>query len=112
MKRDYAKFVCTLLGEKSILIDHDAMNADEELGQVVEEMLEELRENEFDPWDLHYTAITDFLMEGKSKEEFAEYIRSQADELAKAYIGKALIKLRHPKYSRQLHDFLRYKETD
>ena len=112
MKKDYAKLVCTIFGEKSILIDHDAMNADEELGQAVEEMLEELRENEFDPRDLHYTAIVDFLMEGKSKEEFAEYIRSQADDLAKAYIGKALIKLRHPKYSRQLHDFMRYKETD
>lgn len=112
MKKDYAKLVCTIFGEKSILIDHDAMNADEELGQAVEEMLEELRENEFDPMDLHYTAITDFLMEGKGQDEFAEYIRSQADELATAYIGKALRKLRHPKYSRQLHDFLRYKETD
>ena len=112
MKRDYAKFVCTLLGEKSILIDYDAMNADEELGQAVEDMLEELRENEFDPLELHYVAIADFLMEGKSQDEFAEYIRSQADELATAYIGKALRKLRHPKYSRQLHDFLRYKEND
>ena len=112
MKKDYAKLVCTIFGEKNILIDHDAMNADEELGQAVEEMLEELRENEFDPRDLHYTAITDFLMEGKRQEEFAEYIRSQADELATAYIGKALRKLRHPKYSRQLHDFLRYKEND
>lgn len=109
MKRDYAKLVCTVIGEKSILIDHDAMNADEELGQAVEEMLEELRENEFDPWDLHYTAIADFLMEGKKEEEFAEYIRSQADELAKAYTSKALRKLRHPKNSRELKDFLRYK---
>ena len=112
MKKDYAKLVCTIFGEKSILIDHDAMNADEELGQAVEEMLEELRENEFDPRDLHYTAIVDFLMEGKSQDEFAEYIRNHAEDLAKNCMSKALRKLRHPKYSRQLHDFLRYKETD
>ena len=112
MKRDYAKFVCTLLGEKSIFIDHDAMNANEKLGQVVEDMHEELRENEDDPLELHYVAVTDFLMEGKSQDEFAEYIRNHAEDLAKNCMSKALRKLRHPKYSRQLHDFLRYKETD
>ena len=112
MKKDYAKFVCKLLGEKSIFIDYDAMNANEELGQVVEEMLEVLRENEYDPLELHYVAVNDFLMEEKSQDEFAEYIRNHAEDLAKNCMSKALRKLRHPEYSRKLHDFLCYKENE
>ena len=113
MKRDYAALLDALLADKQMVFaNKESINANEEIGQVVEEMLEELRENEYDPLELHYVALVDFLMEGKSQDEFTEYIRNHAEDLAKNCMSKALRKLRHPKYLRRVKDLIGHNDAE
>ena len=107
MNKDYAALLHALLADKQMVLDKkEAINANEEIGQAVEEMLEELRENEYDPLELHYVALVDFLMEGKSQDEFAEYIRNHAEVLAQSCTHKALRKLCYPKYLRRIKELI------
>ena len=113
MKKDYAALLYALLADKQMVLDNkETINANEEIGQVVEEMLEELRENEYDPLELHYVALVDFLMEGKSQDEFTEYIRNHAEDLAKNCMNKALRKLCHPKYLRRIKELIEHSDTE
>lgn len=106
MNKNYANFVRLIFGEKSILSDEESLNNNEELALKVEEVLSEC----WNPFDMHYIAINDFVLEGKTEENFAEYIKENADKLAKYYTSKALRKLRHPKCSGQFKPYIKFRE--
>ena len=106
MNKNYANFIRLIFGEKSIDLDEETINKNEELAQKTEELLAEC----WSPQDMHYIAVNDFILEGKTKEEFAEYIRENADKLANYYTAKALRKLRHPKNSGQLKPYIKFRE--
>lgn len=106
MNKNYAELIRVIFGEKSILLDEESINKNEELASKVEELLEEC----WDPFDMQYIAINDFVLEGKSEEDFAQYIKENAEDLANRYTGKALRKLRHPKQSGRLKQHIKFIE--
>ncbi len=106
MSKNYAELIRVIFGEKSIILDEESINKNEELASKVEELLEDC----WDPFDMQYIAINDFILEGKSREDFAEYIKENAEDLANRYTGKALRKLRHPKQSGQLKQYIKFIE--
>ena len=109
VNRDYAAFLRAIFGEKSILLDDDAMNSNPALAAAVEEKMFEIID---EVPALQYISINDFLLEGKSKEDFADYIREHADEIAANVQAKILRKLRHPKNSKAFREFLVYKDKN
>lgn len=106
MNKNYANLIRLIFGEKSVCLDEKTINENKELSQKTEELLAEC----WSPFDMHYIAVNDFILEGKTKEDFAEYIKENADELAKHYTAKALRRLRHPKNSGQLKPYIKLRE--
>ncbi len=106
MSKNYAELIRVIFGEKSILLDEKSINNNEELASKVEELLDDC----WDPFDMQYIAINDYILEGKSREDFAKYIKENAEDLANRYVGKALRKLRHPKQSGQLKQYIKFIE--
>ncbi len=109
MSKDYAKLIRAIYGEKRIIPEEEqAYNNNPELAELIDEMLLE----SWGPCDLEYLAINDFLMEGKSHAEFVEYIRENAEDIAKRFEAIALRRLRHPKQSHRLRPYLIPREDE
>ncbi|MBE6789425.1 MAG: hypothetical protein E7539_07195 [Ruminococcaceae bacterium] len=105
--KNYAALLRVIFGEKSMLVDDEAMNANPKLAEAVEDKMFELLEV-LSP--LQYISINDFLLEGKSREDFAQYIRDNADDIATQIQAKALRTMRHPKHSKAFREFMVYKD--
>ena len=105
--KNYANLIRRIFAENSVLLDEEAINKNEELSEVFFGILDELWEND----DLERVAIDEIVAESKTKEDFSEYIKANADKLAVYYMEKSLRKLRHPEFSSQLKPFIAYKEN-
>lgn len=110
MNQDYANLIRSIFAEKSPSLDVEAINSDKELAQKIQDILCELLEdnNSFDY--LQYKAISEFVLESKTQEDFADYIRENADEIAKVCMGKALRCLRCPDVANQIKPYIKYIE--
>ena len=106
-QENYAFLLRKIFGIRSILLDDRAINASPELPAVLEDILEE---NWF-PTDPEYVAIKRFLIRSQGAEEYAQWIRENAEWIAKNKIAKALRCLRHPRSSRRLKCFLIYRNN-
>lgn len=105
-EKNYAKLVRSIFGDPHLLRREKELNQNPELADAVDQVLEDT----WDPFDMEYIAVNDFILEGKDRDAFAEYIRNHAEELARDYTSKALRKLRHPKLSGQLRPFVEFRE--
>lgn len=104
--KNYAKLASLIFGDPNVLSDEKELNNNREFADAVESLLED----SWDPFDMEYIAVNDFILQGKDREDFAEYIRNNAENMANQYTAKALRKLRHPKNSGQLRQYIKFKE--
>lgn len=106
--KNYAYLAHLIFGEKSDFANENELNSNEQLANYIDETVEEL----FEPLELEYMSINEFVLEGKTKSDFADYIRENADDIAAKYMGKALIKMRHPSVSKEIRSYVEFKEND
>lgn len=106
--KNYAYLAHLLFGEKREFANENELNSNERLANYIDETVEEL----FEPLELEYMSINEFVLEGKTTSDFAEYIRENADDLAARYMGKALKKMRHPSVSKEIRSYVEFKEND
>lgn len=82
MSKDYARLIRIIHGERRIIPEEmEAYNNNPELAEIVDEMLLE----SWDPYDLEYLAINDFILEGKDHNDFVSYIKENAEDIAKHF---------------------------
>lgn len=109
MSKDYARLIRIIHGERRIIPEEmEAYNNNPELAEIVDEMLLE----SWDPYDLEYLAINDFILEGKDHNDFVSYIKENAEDIAKHFEAMSLRRLRHPKQSGRIRPFLLSREED
>ncbi len=104
--KNYANFIRVIFGEKSDRLDEESINLSQELAETVEQQLLEL----WSPFSLEYAAIDRFILNGKEANDFADYIRMNADHLADLYMSRALRQLRQPECADQLRPYIKHKE--
>ena len=103
--KNYANLVRQIFGPQ-VLSEDQELNQNQELADAVDRLLE----NAWYSPEMEHRFVVDFLLEGKGKAEFEEYIREHADELATHYAALALRYLRHPKHSQQLCPYIKFRE--
>ena len=101
-QKNYANLVRIIFGEKAVLSDDESLNANKQLAETVEQVMNE----SFAPSSMEALAINNFILEGKNSDDFVRYVQDNAEALARQYMAKAIRKLRHPRQSRQLRPFV------
>ena len=92
-----------IFGGHTLLCNEQELDQNQELADTVDQILTRA----WAPADPENILIRDFLLEGKGKEEFAQYIRLHAEEMADRYHASALRTLRSPSSANRLRLYLR-----
>ena len=101
--KNYAHLLCLVFGGHILLCNEQEFNQNQELADTVDQILTKA----WAPAEPENILVRDFLLEGKGKEEFAEYIRLHAEEMADRYHASALRTLRSPSCAKRLRLYLR-----
>lgn len=95
--KNYARiFKCIMANQERI--EDEALNVDPEFVNKMQELLTSLS------W-LEYVWFEEFLAEGKTLQDFADYIRDNSKEVAEHIMAMAFRKMRHPSRSKELRVF-------
>ena len=106
--KNYAYLAHCIFGEKSEFANENELNSNGKFANYIDKTVIEL----FEPLELEYMSINEFVLEGKTASDFAEYIRENADTIAAQYMGKALRKMRHPSVSKEIREFVEFSEKE
>ena len=110
MNQDYANLIRWIFGEKDPNLDEQAINSDKELAKKVHDILCDLSDENEGFSILHFKAIDEFILESKTQKDFADYIRENADEIAKICMGQAIRPFRHPEVTSQIKPHIKHIE--
>lgn len=101
--KNYSRYLQTLFGISMTESEEMALNLNSELADIVNNQLIEL----WSPVSLEYISIDRYLLKNRSVEDFADYIRRNADTLADFYFSRALRQLRQPSQIKKLRPFVK-----
>ena len=104
-KKNYAHLVRRIFGP-GILGDDREIAGNQALTDAVDRIIGETWAN----LALERVAV-EMMLEGKGEEEFAAYIRANADGIAKGYTARALRHLRQPKQAGKLRPYISVSEA-
>jgi len=99
----YSNYLQTLFGIELTEDEKTALDLNPELADVVNDQLFEL----WSPLALEYISIDHYLLRNRSVEDFADYIRMNADDLANLYFSRALHQLRQPSQIKKVRPYIK-----
>ena len=104
-KKNYAHLARRIFGP-GILCGDGEIAGDQALADAANRIIEET----WATLALERVAV-EMMLEGKGEDEFAAYIRANADGIAKGYTARALRHLRQPKQAGKLRPYISVSET-
>jgi hypothetical protein len=102
-----ARLLKAVFGEPHVLLYEEELANDENLNNLILDLLEENSKG------TAFYLMHEYFLEGKNDEEMAQYVRENAEKIAKEAVASVLRSLRRPENAKQLKPFMdKYKKEN